>query len=461
MPGWTVLNHGVGSIGPVAIGTIAGVYQTRLAKTILVPGSGSVNLGSVRGLPMDPKYLGRITFDVEIGGIRGKITHFPDLADSSLHWKFTRVGTGNPLWVGENTPINSLEKPLPGSSSVLWVGANGIEDSERVKEVIQKMVAAHDAVGAKAYVIQLPPRWDYSNPLNNNRNHVNAWIRQTYGDRAIPVSDYLLNGALYDAGRAATSADRGAMAVGLMPRTFWMAPDDSTHMNVLGMTTVGKYLSRWVKDNYTYTEAVKRFDVNSNANVRVSGSRVTVSGHAFDLSDMYTSIPVGITVNGAWNATMASGSSPHLYAYGVPGSHAYSMTFDLQPGSYLICTVGVGFGAGQHSYPPCANVVVEKQAAPIGQLAVADAGGRTKVFYGWTYAPSTPGRSLPVAILIDGRWHHVVSADRPTPYLNSVPGQHAFWTAASLPVGKHAVCAVAIESPSNMTNLGCQDFTIR
>lgn len=460
LPGWNVRNYGVGSIGPVAIGTIAGVYQTSLSKTILVPGSGSVNLGDVVGLPMDSRYLGRITFDVEIGGIRGKITHFPDLADASLHWKFTRSGSGSPLWVAAGTRINSLETPLPGSSSVLWIGANGIEDTARVKEVIAKVVEAHTAVGAKAYVIQLPPRWDYSNPLNNNRNQVNAWIRQTYGERAIPLSDYLLNGALTDAGRVPTAADYGSMGVGLMPKSFWMAPDDSTHMNPLGMTTAGRYLSRWVKDAYTYSEAVKRFDVNSTANVRVSGTSVTVSGHAFDLSDMYTTIPVGITVDGKWHATSADRASSNLHAYGIPGAHGYSMTFELSPGDHFICTVGVGFGAGNNSLPPCQTVTVVKQAAPLGQMALADASGRVKVFYGWALAPSTPSRSISVAILIDGSWHHAVSADLPSPGLG-VAGKHGFWAAASLSPGRHSACAVAIESASNMTNLGCQEFTIR
>ncbi|PPF47213.1 hypothetical protein C5B85_02765 [Pseudoclavibacter sp. AY1F1] len=461
LAGWNVLNHGVGSIGPVAIGTIAGVYQTALARAVTIPSSGAVNLGNVTGLPIDSRTLGRIIFDVEIAGVAGQITHYPDLADTSLHWKFTRHGSGSAVYAGVGTAINSLEKPQPGSTSVLWVGANGIEDMQRVKDVISGIVEAGNRVGATSYVIQLPPRWDFSNPLNHNRHQVNDWIRATYGERAIPLADYLSNGALVDAGRVPSASDRETIAMGLNPRSFWMAPDDTTHMNAVGMNVAGRYLARWVNEGYTYSQAVLRFDVNSTAAIRVEGSRVTVSGHAFDLSDLYATIPVGITVDGAWSALTASSPSPQLGSYGVPGQHGYTAAFDLQPGSHEVCTVGIGFGAGQHSYPPCQTVVVAKQAAPLGSMAIADAPSRTKAIYGWTYGPSAPGRSLPVAILVDGSWHHLVAADRPSGYLSGVPGQHAFFTAAAFTPGNHTVCAVAIESSTNMANLGCQVFTIK
>ncbi|WP_267238077.1 hypothetical protein [Pseudoclavibacter sp. VKM Ac-2888] len=461
MPGWTVKNHAMGAVGPVSIGVTSGIYQTQLGQTVLIPASGSVNIGGVWGLPMEAKYLGRLQMDVEIGGITGELTHYPDLADTSTHWKFTRDSAGSAKWVGAGTNLNSLDKPAPGSTSVIWVGANGVEDEARVKEVISKMVNQNNAVGAKYVVMQLSPRWDYSNPINNHRNSVNAWIAKTYGEKVVPLSDYLFNGAIYEAGRAPSQADRDAMSVGLMPRSFWKDANDTTHMNASGNTVVGNLIKRFVRDGYTHSQAVQRFDVNATANISVSGNQLTVTGHAFDMSDMYVPIYMGITVNGRWNATLANQGSSNLHAYGIPGNHGYSWSKTLSPGKYQICTVGANILAGKDSLPPCKTITVKKSAAPIGGVMDAPAANGMHQFAGWSYAPSTPSRSIPVAILVDGKWHHVTSANRESPYLSGVPGKHAFWTAAAFSKGKHSMCAVAIESDTNMTNLGCTNFTIK
>lgn len=463
MSGWTVKNHAMGAVGPVSIGVTSGIYQTQLGQTVLIPASGSVNIGGVWGLPMEAKYLGRLQMDVEIGGITGELTHYPDLADTSTHWKFTRHSAGSAKWVGAGTNLNSLDKPAPGSTSVIWVGANGVEDEARVKEVISKMVDQNNAVGAKYVVMQLSPRWDYSNPINNHRNSVNAWIAKTYGEKVVPLSDFLFNGAIYEAGRAPSQADRDAMSVGLMPRSFWKDANDTTHMNASGNTVVGNLIKRFVRDGYTRSQAVQRFDVNATANISVSGNQLTVTGHAFDMSDMYVPIYMGITVNGQWNATPASQNSSNLHAYGIPGAHGYSWSKTLSPGKYQICTVGANILAGKDSFPPCKWVTVAAPAAPVGGVMDAPAANGMHQFAGWSYAPSSPSRSIPVAILVDGKWHHVTSANRESPYLQSsgIPGKHAFWTAASFSKGKHSMCAVAIESDTNMTNLGCKNFTIK
>lgn len=463
MDGWTVRNHAMGAVGPVSIGVTSGIYQTQLGKTVLIPASGSVNIGGVWGLPMPAQYLGRLQMDVEIGGITGELTHYPDLADTSTHWKFTRHSTGSAEWVAAGTNLNSLDKPAPGSTSVIWVGANGIEDEARVKEVITKMVDQNKKVGAKYVVMQLAPRWDYSNKLNDNRNRVNAWIAKAYGEKVVPLSDYLFNGAIYDAGRAPSQADRDAMSVGLMPRSFWKDANDTTHMNASGNTVVGNLIKKFVKDGYTHSQAVQRFNVNATANISVSGNRLTVTGHAFDMSDMYVPIYQGITVNGQWNATLANSGSSNLHAYGIPGDHGYSWSKTLNPGTYQICTVGANILAGKDGLPPCKTVTVKKPAAPFGSVMDAPAANGMHQFAGWAYAPDDQKRSIPVAILVDGKWHHVVSADRDSPYLNSagVVGKHAFWTAAAFSKGKHSMCAVAIESDTNLTNLGCKDFTIK
>ncbi|MBF4459493.1 SGNH/GDSL hydrolase family protein [Pseudoclavibacter sp. VKM Ac-2867] len=465
IPDWTVLNNAEGGMTSPAIATAAGVHtlSLSLSRSITIPSSGTVLLGQPNGIPVPLDQFGRLVYDASIGGVAGKLTHRPDLSDPNVQWSFKRASSGNAVKVGAGTQILSLDKPIAGAPSVFWVGTNNLARPEQVKNDIKNMVALHTKTSnAPYYVVTIPPAWEgFNTTTTNNRLAINAWIEQTYGQRTIPLSDYLSNGALYDGGFTPTSADRSDIAAGFNPRALWRSATDKTHLSEEGHLLASRYIVSFVTGGNTLAKAEARFGVQSTANVAVSGSRVTVSGTAFDFSDLLTSIPVGITVDGKWNATMASGASTHLYQYGIPGSHAYSMTFTLNPGQHLICTVGVNFRAGNDSFPPCQWVSVPKSAAPIGQVMDAPASNGMHQFAGWSYAPSSPSRSIPVAILVDGKWHHAVNTDRPTPYLTRVPGKHAFWTAASFSKGNHSMCAVAIESDTNMTNLGCMNFTIK
>lgn len=463
IPGWTVLNNAEGGMTSPAIATAAGVHTLSLSKSVTIPSSGTVLLGQPNGIPVPLDQFGRLVYDANIGGVAGKLTHRPDLSDPNVQWSFKRAAPGSAVKVGAGTQILSLDKPIAGAPSVFWAGTNNLARPEQVKNDIKNMVALHTKTSnAPYYVVTIPPAWEgFNTTTTNNRLSINAWIEQTYGQRTIPLSDYLSNGALYDGGFTPTAADRSDIAAGFNPRALWRSATDKTHLSEKGHFLASRYIVSFVTGGNTLAKADARFGVQSTANISVSGSKVTVSGTAFDFSDLFTSIPVGITVDSKWNATTASGASTHLYQYGIPGSHAYSMTFTLNPGQHLICTVGVNFGAGNDSFPPCQWVNVPKTAAPIGQVMDAPASNGMHQFAGWSYTPSNPSRSIPVAILVDGKWHHAVNTDRPTPYLTNVPGKHAFWTAASFSKGNHSMCAVAIESDTNMANLGCKNFTIK
>ncbi|PPG02743.1 hypothetical protein C5E06_09830 [Pseudoclavibacter sp. RFBI5] len=447
-----------------AIAVTAGVYQLYLGKNVTIPASGSVQLGLPQGMPTSETGLGRVFMDAQIAGISGKLVHQPEVGDPSKTWVFTRDSPGTKTNVSTWTPIHSLDKPRPGVTSIFWVGSNNLGDPAQVKADTTRLVNLHKSTSsAPYYVVQVPPAYGGDeHPNAANRKNINAWILSTYGQRTIPLADYLANGALQDAGLVPTLEDRNSIARGVNPRALWMSVGDLTHMNSTGYAVAAKYLASFVRDGNTYSAAIKRFDATSTFNVAVNGPRVTVSGHAFDHSDLYQSINVGITVDGAWNATFADLPSRNLYAYGVPGRHGYSMTLSLAPGAHKICTVAVGFGAGQHHYPPCKTVHIEASAAPVGDVAIANGNNsRLKQFYGWTYAPGDHRLNLPVAIIVDGKWHHVTPARDPSSYLSGVKGNHAFWSEAAFSPGKHTMCAVAIESPSNMTGLGCKDFVIK
>lgn len=361
LPGWNVINNSAGGMTSTAIATAGGVHQMYLSRDVTIPSSGSVQLGIPVGKPYGDEKLGRVVMDAQIGGIKGKLSTRPDLDDPSQLWVFTRDEAGTPASVAKNTPIVSLNKPRAGAVSIFWLGSNDLDDPERVKDDTSRMIDLHQATSnAPFYVVELPPAWGGNeHPLTAHRKNINAWIRQNYGQRVIPLADYLSNGALYDAGIVPSQADRDSIARGLNPRSFWMSESDLTHMNSTGQMVAARYFATFARDGNTYSAAINRFGAKSTARISVTGSKMTVSGHAFDSSDLFASIPVGITVNGVWNATMASRASTHLYEYGIPGRHTYSKTFDVKPGEYSICTVGINFGAGKDYFPPCQTVTVE------------------------------------------------------------------------------------------------------
>lgn len=63
-------------------------------------------------------------------------------------------------------------------------------------------------------------------------------------------------------------------------------------------------------------------------------------------------------------------------------------------------------------------------------LGITAAANGMHQFAGGSSAPSTPGRSVPVAILVAGNWHRAAASNRASPYPTGIPRRHAVWTAA-------------------------------
>ncbi|NYF13485.1 hypothetical protein HDC34_001779 [Pseudoclavibacter sp. JAI123] len=236
VPGWNIINNAEGGMTSAGIATAGGVHQLYLSRSVTIPASGSVQLASPVGKPYPDAKLGRLVMDAQIGGIDGKLTQRPDLTDPRQLWVFTRDAAGAAKTVAQNAPIVSLDKPRPGATSIFWLGSNNLDDMARVKDDTARMIELHQATSnAPFYVVELPPAWGGNeHPVTANRKSLNAWIKQNYGERVIPLADYLSNGALYDAGITRTQADLDAIARGVNPRSFWMSATDLTHMNSTG-----------------------------------------------------------------------------------------------------------------------------------------------------------------------------------------------------------------------------------
>lgn len=115
---------------------------------------------------------------------------------------------------------------------MFWAGTNNLDRPEQFKNDIKNMVALHTKTSnAPYYVVTVPPAWEgFNTATTNNRLSINAWIEQTYGQRTIPLSDYLSNGVLYDGGFTPTAADRGGIAAAFNPCALWRSATDKTHL---------------------------------------------------------------------------------------------------------------------------------------------------------------------------------------------------------------------------------------
>lgn len=439
MPGVGLRNFAIGGMTSTSIAIAAGLHQLSLSRAAVIPASGAVELAEPVGLVESAQLTGRLVMRASIGGVEGLLNHRPDL---SQPWRFTRDAAGTAVSLPPGTPIQSLQQPRAGAASIVWAGTNNLERPDRVLQDVAAIVEAHQAVSdAPVWVVSVTPAWsDSSSVVGRNRVQINAQLERWYGQRYIPLDEYLANGALYESGITTTQADRDAIASGFNPRSFWLNESDRTHLNFAGQMAAARLLDRFVTKGATLDSVRARFDAISTMDVAVSGRSVTVSGWAADHSDLFRSIQVGVTIDGRWmGATQADLPSDHLFAYGIPGRHGYSWRFDaLAPGDHLICSVAVGFGAGKDHYPACRTVTVraaqQPQAAPQAEQPAAQAtqGGAAAqpapadatASPDWTLVEAEP--SLAVAVLLDGRWHTAVRADAGS-------GERAVWAAVPRP----------------------------
>lgn len=266
-----------------------------------------------------------------------------------------------------------------------------------------------------------------------------------------------------DAGMRPTQADRDWIAAGLNPQAFH-ASTDWVHFNQAGQQRIAAFLERFVADGLTRASAIAEMaPTASSITASVSGTTATISGWAFDRSDLYAPLAVGIIVNGQWvGATIADRPSPQLGQYGVPGGHGWSYPAPLRVGANTVCVVAVGVGEGGNTYAPCVTVT-GTALAPQGDMTVVQVSPGTVAVMGWAFDHADLYAQIPVGVMIDGRWHAGVTAGLPSDYLRpyGVPGPHAFFTGASLAPGQHSACAVAVSSRTGLqTNVGCMSFTV-
>lgn len=447
LPGWTTMPYSLGGQWSTSIAVNAGAYRMQLTEPVTIAASGATNLPAPFMFEVPADSMGGMSMRASIGGVVGTLVHRTDLG---ITWRFLRESAGEAVTVAPGTPIVSLQQMAPGAASIIWVGTNNITAESQIVADVEAMVALHRSVSDQPFwVVSVTPAWGNSGSIYGvSRAKVNKTLEQRFGQNYVNLDEYIGNGALTDAGLQPTAKDREWIASGLNPPAFHSATD-WIHFNRTGSEAIARFFSRFVLGGTTATQQRALFNAESAFQVDLYGSSITVRGWAFDRSDLYQRIPVGITIDDQWKlATFADGASPELRPYGVPGGHGFRWSTTLKDGAtYKVCIVGVGIGAGQNSYPPCVSVAIPT-LLPQGDMSLIDVGGGTMAVVGWGFDHADLYARIPVGIIIDGNWYAGITAGLASPYLRpyGVPGDHAFFQGAHVGKGTHSVCAVGVSA---------------
>lgn len=463
LPGWTTLAYSLGGHTSTSIAVNAGAYRMQLTQPVTIAATDATNLPVPYLFEVPADMMGGVILRVSIAGVTGTLIHRPDI---DISWRFVRDNAGDAVDVAPGTPIVSLQAMAPGAASIIWAGTNNLTAPDQIVADVSAMVALHKSMSDQPFwVVSVTPAWGNSGSIYGiARAQANKELDRLYGDRYVPLDEYIANGAITDAGLVPTASDRSWIGSGLNPPVFHSA-QDWVHFNRTGSEAIARFLARFVIGGTTAALQRALFNAEAALQVDVQGTTVTLRGWAFDRSDLYQSIPVGMTVDDGWiGAIYAGNPSPELGAFGVPASHGFSWSTSLAGGrTYKICIVGVGIGAGANAYPPCVSVTIPL-LLPQGDLSLVDVGGGTMAIMGWGFDHADLYAQIPVGLIVDGRWLGGVTAALPSPYLRpyGVPGDHAFFAGAQLGRGSHSVCAVGVSNATGRSAvLGCSSLVLQ
>ncbi|WP_144720550.1 hypothetical protein [Agrococcus jejuensis] len=463
VPGRSVENFAVGGSTSTAIAANAGAYVLRTPAAVTIPASGPVRIGYPTGAPTTEAEFGTFTGRVSIGGVSGVLVHSPG---NGFDWRFTRFEPGAAVSVPAGAVISSQTAMRAGAASIIWAGTNNVHDVDQVLADVQALVRQHESRSSEPYwVVSVTAAWGNATSIYGvARSQINAELERRYGQHYVPLDEYIGNGAIADSGAVPTALDREWIASRLNPPVFHAA-SDWVHFNARAQSVLGAYLAKYVRGELTLAQA-RAILVPSVSSIAVSGwyGSLSVRGWAYDQSDLYAPLAIGITIDGRWVATtLANRASPELHRYGVPSGHAYHWSGTVSGGTHEVCVVAVGIGVGGNAYPACQRVTL-KGVVPQGDMTIVDVGGGTMAVVGWAFDHANLYAQIPVGVIVDGRWHVGITAALESPYLASygVPGNHAFFAGASPGRGSHTACVVAVSPTTGVNELiGCRTITLR
>lgn len=212
--------------------------------------------------------------------------------------------------------------------------------------------------------------------------------------------------------------------------------------------------------------------------VDVVGSQIRVNGWLFDESNPAQSLAMWVVDNGQIvSSFVASGPSPYLYPYGVPGNHSFGHQFTPgYSGSHDICVYGINVGFGQNAWVDCDTVSVTVPKVnndPQGGLTLdiydVDQNGYLDVFIdAYAFDPNDYNASINIGFFVNGNLVGPFSANQWSGYLApyGVFGNHGFYEyigeyETEIEPGTHEVCLYAFNiGPGTSRLIQCESFTV-
>ncbi len=189
---------------------------------------------------------------------------------------------------------------------------------------------------------------------------------------------------------------------------------------------------------------------------------VTVSGYAYDPSNLYASVVTVISMNGSPTIYLwADKPRPELAYYGVPGNHGYSYTFSppVTGDSVSVCTYAANIGPGADNPIGCKKTEIFVPGSPIGDLNPISVSGTSMSLSGWAWDVDAPYSPLRLIITVNGQINTYLYADQAEPNLApyGIPGKHGFSRTLPKPAAGSTVCAYAANEGAGLNRfVGCR-----
>jgi hypothetical protein len=234
-----ILNRGFPGETSVAVAAKAGAVPAVWLSGGTIPASGPVTM-----ILKDHLQIMRwwSPLPCTIAGVHGTLTRHPDTTGTvtlDQPATFTRDVPGDPVTVPPNSPFLSDWAGERGNMTIIMSGRNNTTDPERVIADTRAHVEFLTGLDGKYLVL--------SQINGTGRDQINAANRAAYGSRYVDVLSYLASTkALADAGLTPTTQDLADIAAGRVPTAFYVGNGDLTHLNGLGLNTMGAYLAQIV-----------------------------------------------------------------------------------------------------------------------------------------------------------------------------------------------------------------------
>ncbi|MEO5832903.1 MAG: CAP domain-containing protein, partial [Nakamurella sp.] len=217
-------------------------------------------------------------------------------------------------------------------------------------------------------------------------------------------------------------------------------------------------------DTMTFTDKVEAGQslatVATADAVSIVSGKVRATGWAFDPGSSGASVPVLLYVNNVLYNGTADQSRPDVNnAYGISGSHGFTVTAPAIIGKNVVCLYAASVTGAGTTGVYCATLTLDPPPSPKAGVEIVMQSGAKVGVGGWAFDPSKTGESIPVQVNINGQFGTWLSADQSRPDINAtngITGNHGFIGYLDTKPGWNEVCLWGISTTGGNHNfLGC------